>query len=239
MRKWLTYIGLILFLVGVIFLFAFAQNRYESHRVNKVSIDFSGNEKHFLNDEMVNKLLIQNEGNPLNQLNSSINLHLIEERVRKNEMVENADAFLNPDGHLHIKIKQRLPVARIITATKSYYLDDRGLPMPLSSNFTERVPLVTGIYNVGMEKELFQLVDAFRKDDFFNKQIIGINRQINGDFQLNTRIGDYVIVFGKVDDIEEKMKKLKVFYKKMWNDEKLKKYNTLNLKYKNQVVCSY
>ncbi len=233
------YIALVLFLFSVIFLFGFAQVKHNSHRINKLSIDFGDDESGFLTSEMVNKLLIQSEGNPLNQLNSTINLHLLEESVKKNEMVQEVDVFFHPTGHLYVKIQKRKPIARIKTATQSYYLDDKGLAMPLSPQYSERVPLVTGIYSKAMEQELYILAQKFRTDDFFNKQIVGINRLSNGDYLLDMRIGKYKIMFGTPDDIDHKMRNLKVFYKKMWNDEKLKSYHVLNVKYKNQVVCSY
>jgi cell division protein FtsQ len=239
MKKWLMYIGFVLFLSGIIFLFGFAQYKHNSHRINQVDINFKGNETRFLTTEIVDKLLIQKTGNPLNQLNSSINLHLIEETVQSNQMVENAEVFLNPEGHLNITIEQRIPIARIITATRSYYLDDKGLEMPLSTHYTERVPLVTGVYTAEMEKEVFLIADAFRKDEFFKKQIVGWNRLENGDYLLNVRVGKHQIVFGKAEDIEDKMSRLKIFYKKMWNDEVLKTYQFLNVKYKNQVIGSY
>jgi cell division protein FtsQ len=233
------YIFFILFLGSIAFLFGFAQYNHNAHKINKLNIEFTGRETHFLTDEMVNKLLIQNVGNPLNQLNSSINLHLIEETVQSNEMVENVDVFLNPDGHLNIEIKQRTPIVRIKTAIKSYYIDDRGFPMPLSPIYSERVPLVTGIYTAEMEKEIFLIVREFNKDSFFKKQIVGFNRLPNGDYLLDTRVGTHKILFGNAEDIQDKMKRLKIFYKKMWNDEKLKSYELLTLKYKNQVIGSY
>jgi len=233
------YIGLVLFLLSVMFLFGFAQIKHNSNRISKLSVDFGNDESGFLTYEMVNKLLIQSEGNPLNQLNSTINLHLMEKSIKNNEMVQEVAVFLHPTGHLYVKIEQRKPIARIITATQSYYLDDKGLAMPLSHQYSERVLLVTGVYSKAMEQELYVLVQKFRNDDFFNKQIVGINRLSNGDYQLDTRIGKYKIMFGTPDDIDHKMRNLKVFYKKMWNDEKLKSYHVLNLKYKNQVVCTY
>jgi hypothetical protein len=56
---------------------------------------------------------------------------------------------------------------------------------------------------------------------------------------LNVRVGKHQIVFGKGRNIEDKMNRLKIFYKKMWNDEVLKTYLFLNVKYKNQVIGSY
>ena len=237
--KWFVYILFILFIGSVFFLFGFAQHRHNSHRINKVSITFDDNNATFLNPKIVDKLLIQSEGNPLNQLNSTINLHLIEQRLQKNEMVENAVVFVGSSGQLNIEIKQRKPIVRIVNNANSFYMDDKGLTMPLSPNFSERVPLATGIYGTKMEEELFTLMQVLRNDEFFKKQIIGIQRMPNGDFEFQIRHGSHKIIFGKPENMESKLNAVKVFYKKMWNDKKLNTYNSLNLKYKNQVVCSY
>jgi hypothetical protein len=98
MKKWLMYIALVLFLFSVIFLFGFAQVKHNSHRINKLSIDFGDDESGFLTSEMVNKLLIQSEGNPLNQLNSTINLHLLEESVKKKYNGSRSRCFFPSNG---------------------------------------------------------------------------------------------------------------------------------------------
>ncbi len=238
-KKWLTYSAFLLFIAGVAALYGFAVSKNNAQRIKNLSFSFEGDTPRFLDDEIVNNLLIQNMGNPKNQLNSSLNLHLIERNVLKNKMVDSVEAFLNPEGHLHIKIKERNPIVRIITANTSYYLDDKGLAMPLSDKYTERVALATGINNSEHENEIFILMDFFHKDALFKKQIIGVKRMQNGDFVLQPRTGNYDIVFGTADDIDTKMDKLKVFYKKMWSDSLLLKYREINLKYKDQVVCTY
>ena len=233
------YIAFVLMVVSIIFLYGFAQYKYNNQKISHINIHFDESTNRFLTNEMVNKLLIQNNANPLNHENTSLNLHLIECSVQSNEMVENAEVFIEPQGHLNINIKERLPIVRIKTAIKSYYLDDRGLAMPLSPIYSERVPIAVGIYSREMEIELFELVDKFRSDYVLSKQIIGIERLENGDFLLTTRIGNYKILFGNTERIEEKIKNLKIFYKKMWNDEKLNTYTLINLKFKNQVIGSY
>lgn len=239
MKKWLTYIGFLLFLSGIMFLFGFAQNRNNQRKINAVNVRFSNPELQFLTTKMVNNLLIQSYGNPLHQLNSTLNLHEVEGILLQNKMVRKVSTFMQPNGQLQIQIEQRKPLVRIKTAVTSYYLDTEGKPMPLSSEYTERVPIATGIYYASMEQELFMLMQQFAQDSLFKKQVIGLNRLSNGDYQILPRIGNYKINFGTADDIEHKIKKLKIFYKKMWNEPRLQNYEEVNLKYKNQVVCTY
>ncbi|NOQ91082.1 MAG: cell division protein FtsQ, partial [Flavobacteriaceae bacterium] len=85
------------------------------------------------------------------------------------------------------------------------------------------------------------LAKKIRNDDFLRKQIIGIH-QIEGknpkQFELKTREGEQIIIFGDLKRMESKIKKLKVFYKKVMLDGSLNNYKTINLKFNNQVVCT-
>ena len=43
---------------------------------------------------------------------------------------------------------------------------------------------------------------------------------------------------GVLEDVDDKLKRLQVFYSKEWETETINKYRLINLKYNNQVVCS-
>ena len=60
----------------------------------------------------------------------------------------------------------------------------------------------------------------------------------SGDFELVPKIGNQLIIFGKPENLEEKFKKLLVFYRQGLNKTGWNKYNVINIKYRNQVVCS-
>ncbi len=238
MKRWVLYINTLLLLAVVGFLFGFTNHKNKQHKLTQIEVVFKENKPTFLTTSMVNKLLIQSEVNLLNKVKSEINLYKIEHEVNKNKMIENVEVFYTPKGKLKAQITQRVPIARIKNVSKSYYLDRQGLVMPLSPNNSARVPLVTGVNTKETEAECFKLVQKITEDDFYKKQIIGIHRKNDGDYLLSTRIGIHKILFGKLNRIDGKLKKLKIFYKKEWESESLKKYRLINLKYNRQVVCS-
>lgn len=238
MKKLILYIQVVLLTSGIVFLFAFAQNKNEAQSIEEIEVEFLENQPTFLSIEMVNKLLIQSEINLLNKPKTLINLHQVERVVRNDKMIENAEVFITPTGKLKATVVQRVPILRINNGLKSYYLDRQGLNMPLSMNYSLRVPLVTGVLNKEMEKEVFLLMQKLNNNEFYKKQIIGIHRKINGDYLLNTRIGRHKVLLGNLEDVDVKLKKLQVFYKKEWGSENLKKYKLINLKFNHQVVCS-
>lgn len=238
MPKWLTYSLLILLIAGIFFLYGFAQHRYSARRVQEINIQFSGNETRLINKETVSNLLIQNLGNPLNQLNSTINLHGIENEIQQNPMVRNAEVFLLPEGTLQIDVEQKVPIARITSPSGHRYMDDHGELMPVSSQYSARVLLVEGVETKQELETTFKIIKYIINDEFLDKQIVGIKKLNNGDYQLDTRLGQHKILFGNAETIDQKFTKLKVFYKRMWQDDKLKEYKLLNIKYNKQVVCS-
>jgi len=185
-------------------------------------------------------LLIQNLETYKNQSKENINLNSLEQFVQNNEMIENAEIFLTLSGDLGAIIKQRTPVLRVANNFGSYYYDRLGQKMPLSENYSARVPITTSDLNKNNCADIICLANKIYNDEFLRKQIIGID-QITGEktnqFELKTRIGNQRIIFGDLKRMDEKIVKLKVFYQKVMLDSVINDYKTINLKFIDQVVC--
>jgi cell division protein FtsQ len=238
MKKWQLYMISIFLIVFVSFLYGFASFQNNTKKITDIEVIFDKEQGLFLNAEIVNKLLIESDKNLLKKEISKIDLYQIEKSLNTNPMMERAEVYYMPNGKLQVNVLQRLPYARVQNGSDSYYIDRHGKKMPLSKNYTARVPLVTGVDTEEKEKESFEIIKRIYEDDFYSKQIIGIHRKANGDYLLSTRIGKHKILFGKPNNIDKKLKKLHIFYKKQWGSETLSKYKLLNLKYDRQVVCS-
>ncbi|WP_254712930.1 cell division protein FtsQ/DivIB [Polaribacter sp. NJDZ03] len=207
-------------------------------KVTDIIIEFEAGDNQFLTHSMVDKLLIQNDTTVKNQAKSVINLYSLEKTVSENPYVENAAVFLTISGTLKTIIKQRTPVARIINKKDSYYVDKQGVKIPLSSNFSARVMLVSGVKKEEEVKEILPLISFILEDDFLRKEVVGIEKFDDGEYQFSVRSGNYKIDFGKLSEIDVKFKKLKAFYNKTFEDKTIEEYKTINLKYHNQVVCA-
>ena len=94
--------------------------------------------------------------------------------------------------------------------------------------------LVTGNVNSLIEEELFIITSKIYNDEFLKKLIVQID-VTNSELLLSTRIGEQ-IEFGQINNINEKFEKLMLYYEK--GNTQNKEYTKLNLKYKNQIVCS-
>ena len=237
-KRFLKYLLFVVLVVGLGFLCHFSSERNQQKKVSEIVIEFEAGDNNFLTYSMVNKLLIQNNETVQNQAKSVINLYGLENKISENPYVEKAAVFLTIGGRLKSMIKQRVPVARIIYKDDSYYIDKQGIKVPLSDNYSARVLLVSGVKNEEGIKEILPLVALILADSFLQKEIVGIQKSDGDEYQFSVRSGNYKIHFGKLSKVDVKFKKLKAFYNKTFEDKTIKNYNTINLKYHNQVVCT-
>ncbi len=222
----------------ILFLYAFTSDRNARKKVKKIAVEFAEGDNNFLTHNVVDKMLIQNEKFIKNQPKSVVDLHAVETNVSANPYVEKATVFLSIDGVLKTLIKQRKPMARVVDKGTSFYVDKYGVSIPLSENFSARVPLVSGLNDADDISELALLMDVILGDDFFKKEIIAIERNAQNEYVFSVRTGSYKILFGSYKNAQQKLRKLKAFYNKTLLDGSIKKYKLVNVKYHNQVVCT-
>ena len=184
------------------------------------------------------------EGLPL----SALDVERLERVLEEEPFILDADVFINARNALHIGVVQREPKLRIIDKNGlNYYLDETGFKMPLSKHFSTRVLVATGNIPPHVPdflerkqhvlKDLFYLKDLILEDEFLQALVEQIYVSSRSEYILIPKLGKQKIILGKLDDIEDKLKRLKVFYEEAVPYEGWRKYKTINLKFKDQVVC--
>ncbi|TRX42250.1 cell division protein FtsQ/DivIB [Flavobacterium restrictum] len=233
-----TNIRLLLMVVLVIFLFSFTSKRNEKRKIVKSVVVFVGENTLFIKQETVNKLLIENKKEVQSIRREDLDLNKLEKAIGAQAMIDESDVFVSIDGVLKAVVKQKTPIARIFDNGTSFYIDYKGNNMPLSANFTARVPLVSGEINAKNKKDLTEIFRAIYNDAFLKKNIIGIQIMPNGSLLMLNRNFDYQIDFGSVRNAERKFKNYKAFFQKAVSDSVLTKYKKIDLRFTEQVVCT-
>lgn len=228
---------LVFMLAAVVFLFSFTSKRNEGRKLKATAIEFTGSEN-FITHENVNKLLIQNYDTVTDIQKDKLDLGSVEERLSKNPMIEKAEVFTTVDGKLKVVIQQKKPIARVYEGDRSYYIDYKGNKMPLSDNYTARVPLVTGEIDKIEKEKLHKLLQYIYNDDFLKKNIIGLEVRPTGGIKMMNRNYDYEIMFGRVVNMEKKFNNYKAFFQNAVKDTLIENYKAINLKFTQQVVCT-
>ena len=150
-----------------------------------------------------------------------------------------ADGDLPYSGRLIVRVYQREPLFRVMGNDGNFYVDKDGKTMPLSPNYTARVPIVQG--NVKKEfamGDLFDLLRFIGDDSFWGAQIGQIYVTGKEELLMVPRVGDHIIEFGKVENYKRKFEKLMALYKNAFNKGNWNEFSRINLKYENQIVCT-
>ncbi|MDY8136467.1 hypothetical protein [Aquimarina sp. 2201CG5-10] len=236
MKKMLIYIKYVLLVALIVFLFAFTGKRNELRKVHEVQVEFIQEQNRYVNEQTVNKLLIQNPEQVTSVGKEILVLNTVEKELDAHKMVEDSDVYLTVNGELRARIKQRTPIARV-NAVTPFYVDVTGNTMPLSNNYSAHVPLV---HNVSEREvsEIFPLLKEIQKDEFLKKHVVSIYRNAKGNYELGLRVYSFTVVFGKIEDLNSKIRNFKAFYQKGLKDQSLDRYKKVSLQFSNQVVCT-
>ncbi|MFC6999206.1 cell division protein FtsQ/DivIB [Rufibacter roseus] len=177
-----------------------------------------------------------------------IDLKQLEMRIKTHKFVKEAEVFRDLAGNINVKVQQNRPIARLLSADRDVYIDEEGAQLPLSNHYTANVIPVT--VGVGLTKNkadsFFQdsvgvkylsLLRFVEKDDFWNAQMAHMHIDSKGKVSFLTQVGDQHIEFGKPVQIEDKFRKLFIFYKEVLPVVGWEKYGRLNIEYKDQIIC--
>ena len=223
----------------------------ESKKVASVKIELMPlKDGHFLiTKEDVHLAIDRSFGIPLETMPLAVvDVKRLEKVLNEEPFVKNANVYIGSDNVLNIMIEQHEPVLRIIDHNGlNYYLDENGKKMPPSKNFTTRVLVATG--NIppyqedyltkknGVLYQLFEFAQILNADDFLHPLIEQIYVNNKGEFVLAPKLGKQKILFGRYAEVDERLKRLKVFYKEVIPYKGWTKYKTIDLRYDKQVVC--
>lgn len=226
-------------LAYIIFTFAFVNKKSDAILVTGIDIDIIDSlNTHFICDSEIKNLILKNHPDIIGKQASKIDKEYLEQVINKIPSVKNTEVFTSLKGCLHLEIEQRKPIVRLLKG-KGFYIDEEGKRMPLSSNYTSRVLVVSGhIKDKTIESDLMPLVNFITKDEFWSSQINQIYVDSNSEYILIPRVGGQKIEMGKIDNFERKFSKLYALYKDGFSTVGWNKYKNINLKYENQVVCT-
>lgn len=196
-------------------------------------------------------------------LNDTLNTHNkkkdiftknIEDSILHNPFVKKADVYFSVDGNLIINIKEREPVLRIFTDKKSFYIDKDGDIFPVSKNYSPMVMVANGylgkwtktngtnifdtVYDNSKIRNLFTLNILINNYPLLSSQINQLYINSKNEYDIVPELGNHIVQMGKFEDIETKLCNLNAYYHKMLKTDSWDSYKTINLTYKNQIVCT-
>ena len=235
-------------LAGTVVLMSFIGIRKHKISCSEVKILIPGADN-FIEREEINSLLKQSHGSLVGLKLSEINLEKIERNIKNNPYIAFATVYADMDGIVHVEIRQRQPILRIINSSdQDFYIDKNGLKMPVSPNFTANVLVANGrilehfsgkvdTLITKTARDLFETALFIKQDSLWDAQIEQVFVNNKNDIELIPRVGDQRIILGSADSLEIKMRNLLAFYKQAMPKVGWNVYKTINIKYTNQIIC--
>ena len=236
-------------ILTLIFLISFRTLRISEQKVSGIQIEITNDHDFYLIDQFEIQELFDKENSTavLGANIYQVNVDLLETQAEKNPFVAEIDVFINVTGVLGAKVSTAQPIARLMSSQGSdQYIDVTGKLLPMNPDYTARVPLIslvkesqwtTHLNENDFGKQLMKFLIFVNNNDMWKAQIAQLSVSADDELTLWPQVTKQLILFGHANDIEEKFKKLMLFYeevlpKKGWNT-----YSYVNLKYKNQIVC--
>lgn len=232
----------LIILVLAYWVFALKMYAYKSDELVCQKIDVTVSDSHlmkFVKPSDVVDLLKESSMNIEGNRMDRIDTDSIENYLKKQSRIKTAECYISPDGCLRVKVTQREPILRVMSAFGNYYIDYELKKMAVSSSFSAYVPVATGYVSEGMAKGALGEFALFLRNNFFwNSLIEQIDVDKNGEVTLVPRVGNQLILMGTLDNYQEKLEKLRALYEEGFNKVGWNKYKQITLKYDGQVVCT-
>ena len=182
----------------------------------------------------------------------------IVDKLCENPYILEASAHTTTGGKLQVNVTPRIPVVRMFYQDNEFYISHEGTFMPITakhycytlignSNAAEprlKKPSGINLADTAVKKQPSSLVKVWKTASYLydNPAYGDIFDQVsiaeNGDICLVPKLGQLTVILGDTTQMQTKFENLWAFLDQGislvgWNT-----YSTINLKYKNQVVCT-
>ena len=194
----------------------------------------------FITKKEVAAMLEKKGVSPIGKHLDRIRTKTLEQALSKHPLIDEVECYKTPSGKLCIEVTQRIPILRVMSANgENYYLDNKGTVMPPDAKCVAHRAIVTGNVEKSFAmRDLYKFGVFLQNNPFWDAQIEQIHVLPSKDVELVPRVGDHIVYLGKLDQFEDKLDRLKVFYKKALNEVGWNKYSRISLEFNNQIICT-
>ena len=231
--------NLVFLLSLCLFLSIFFLEKRKSH-INEIEIKYKNNNKEYINER---DLMIQiNKFFNSNSL-KDINTRLLEDSLNALTNVKNAEVYLSLNNNLTILIQQETPFIGIKNSNERHFFTQDSVKLNLVE--TDKPNLLffdDEIREIPWNEAIF-LSSFLYEDEFLNSFIDEVLYDEKSNYILKSHSLDFNINIGDLNNLEEKVSRIKLFFKGVYLDKRLMENNKLDIKelnvaYDNQILCT-
>lgn len=194
----------------------------------------------FITPDEITSMLTKRKLNPIGKNMSDIRTDELETVLTAHPLIDRVECYKTPSCKVGVKVIQRIPILRIISNRgEDYYLDYKGTIMPSEAKCKALVPLATGTIDRAFAvSSLYPLGLFLQTDPFWKAQTEQIHVLSDQTVELVPRVGDHLIYLGQAEDYEQKLKRVKSFYRKALSKVGWNKYKRISVEFDNQIICT-
>jgi len=237
-------------LLAISFLIAFSERKMDDVVCKDIVVELdNARENHFLDEADVLKLVESSNQSIKGTSLDHVDLRAIEKKLKQDKHILDADLYGDLKGNLIVNVELRRPIARIVQSdAPDAYIAEDGVIMSVSENYTSRVVLISGAYvkqllelgdlNKKEEgKNLLEMIEFINDDKFWKAQVAQLDINSQGKITILPQVTGQQVQFGKAVDIENKFRKLMIFYKEILPTRGWTRYERINLEYEGQIIA--
>ena len=219
-----------IFSIGILY----ASNYFNNNRlIEDIDVVIQPNSSFYISSDSIKESIKRY----IYTLKDSISISKIEDELDKNNFIEKSQVYTMVGNKLFVNVKQKEPVARVITNDSIFYLDKNSNFMSLSKLHSADVPIIFGFNQFSDLDYLTKISLMIRDDKFLNQNITQII--INDNQEINLKLSglNTYVELGLNKKTEKKIQNLKAFYNRAISKNDIEKYRKINLQFENQVVA--
>lgn len=229
MNRFLTTILMLSLISSMILLSSFIEyDNYESNTEYNVYYAFDN----LYNTQPLIDIIMTNKSNI--ELLKANKLNEIESKLYEIESIHEANIFRDFNFNLSINIVEREPLAYY--EKNDSYIDLSGKIIKRNKELDDRLPILSGEISKNNIKIVVDVINAFNKDNFLNKELerIWFNED---ELFLKLNSFQFDIRFGDNNKMNKKLEMLKGFCIYNMENKGNETYKQIDLVYDNQLIA--
>ena len=194
-------------------------------------------ERQYVSPRELNIVLDQAGQYPVGKAMNTISLQAIERTIRAHSMVRTVECYLTPRHEVRVRLTQRVPLLRVVTASDTYLIDEDRKVMPAKAVVKDSVLIVRG--NIGAQLASGAIADFtewLQDNRYWREQVRYVYVQSPQMVYLYLRGGQPRVVMGNMNEYKRKLVKLRTFFEEGTEALQDKHYTELDVRFRGQVI---
>ncbi len=245
-------------IAGLLLLLGFARENYRNTIVHDMHIRINRPANQgFLDAQSIENEVIKVTDSLIGKQVKQLKLDRIKTHIHTNPWIAKSNVSTGIDGVFRIQLYERVALLRAYNS-KDYtvYIDENGTIFPTSPHFTPRVLIASGYINFPkLSKkgtahlsdslyintkltEIHTLAKTLQRNEFLEALVDQIYVNSLGEYELSPKLGRATVIIGSLENLDEKLANMQLYYEKSAHDTEMLNYRSINLKFRNQIVCT-